>query len=62
MLRSKKESLVGPSPITEENYLDAFHLESAPEQESFVSHPIRSLTQAYIYKDPCQLFGIYVIG
>ena len=31
----------------------------ALEQEKFVSHPIRSLAQAYIYRDQCQPFGIY---
>ena len=29
--------------ITEENFIDAFHLRLAPGQERFVSHPIRSL-------------------
>ena len=48
--------------ITEENFLDAFHLELAPEQERFVSHPIRSLAQAYVYRDQCQPFGIYAAG
>ena len=45
--------------ITEENFLDAFNLRLAPGQESFVSHPIRSLAQAYVYRDQCQPFGIY---
>ena len=45
--------------ITEENFLDAFHLKLAPGQERFVSHPIRSLAQAYVYRDQCQPFGIY---
>lgn len=45
--------------ITEENFIDAFHLKLAPEQERFVSHPIRSLAQAYVYRDQCQPFGIY---
>ena len=49
-------------PITEENYLDAFRLTLAPEQERFVSHPIRSLAQAYVYRDQCQPFGIYADG
>ena len=35
--------------ITEENFIDAFNLKLAPEQERFVSHPIRSLAQAYVY-------------
>lgn len=45
--------------ITEENFVDAFNLELAPEQERFVSHPIRSLAQAYVYRQQCQPFGIY---
>lgn len=45
--------------ITEENFLDAFHLNLAPKQERFVSHPIRSLAQAYVYREQCQPFGIY---
>ena len=49
-------------PITEENFIDAFHLRLAPEQESFVSHPIRSLAQAYVYRNQCQTFGIYADG
>ena len=47
-------------PITEENFLDAFHLRLAPGQEDFVSHPIRSLAQAYVYRAQCQPFGIYL--
>ena len=46
-------------PITEDNFLDAFHLKLAPGQEEFVSHPIRSLAQAYVYRNQCQPFGIY---
>ena len=45
--------------ITEENFLDAFHLKLAPGQEEYVSHPIRSLAQAYVYRNQCQPFGIY---
>ncbi len=48
--------------ITEENFIDAFHLKLAPGQEEFVSHPIRSLAQAYVYRDQCQPFGIYADG
>ena len=48
--------------ITEDNFLDAFHLRLAPGQEEFVSHPIRSLAQAYVYRDQCQPFGIYAEG
>ncbi len=49
-------------PITEENFMDAFHLRLAPGQEQFVSHPIRSLAQAYVYRNQCQPFGIYAEG
>ena len=45
--------------ITEENFIDAFALKLAPEQERFVSHPVRSLAQAYVYREQCQPFGIY---
>lgn len=45
--------------ITEENFIDAFNLKLAPGQERFVSHPIRSLAQAYVYREQCQPFGIY---
>ena len=45
--------------ITEENFIDAFQLKLAAGQEAFVSHPIRSLAQAYVYREQCQPFGIY---
>ena len=45
--------------ITEENFIDALNLKLAPEQERFVSHPIRSLAQAYVYREQRQPFGIY---
>ena len=49
-------------PITEDNFIDAFNLKLAPGQEAFVSHPVRSLAQAYVYRDQCQPFGIYADG
>ena len=48
--------------IAENNFIDAFNLKLAPDQERFVSHPIRSLAQAYVYRDQCQPFGIYMDG
>ena len=48
--------------ITEENFIDAFNLKLAPGQEEFVSHPVRSLAQAYVYREQCQPFGIYADG
>ena len=48
--------------VTEDNFIDAFNLNLASEQESFVSHPIRSLAQAYVYRQQCQPLGIYSSG
>ena len=45
--------------ITEDNFTDAFNLKLRKDQEEFVSHPIRSLAQAYVYRNQCQPFGIY---
>ena len=54
--------MVELKPITEDNFIDAFALRLAPEQEKFVSHPIRSLAQAYVYRNQCQPFGICADG
>ena len=48
--------------ITEENFIDAFNLKLAPGQEKFVSHPVRSLAQAYVYRNQCQPFGVFSDG
>ena len=45
--------------IDESNFIDCFNLKLKKEQERFVSHPIRSLAQAYVYRNQCQPFGIY---
>lgn len=45
--------------ITEENFIDAFNLKLCMNQEKYVSHPVRSLAQAYVYRKQCQPFGIY---
>lgn len=45
--------------INEENFLQAFALRLEKGQEKFVSNPIRSLAQAYVYRDQCTPFGIY---
>lgn len=44
--------------IDENNFLQAFHLKLDTEQEQFVSNPIRSLAQAYVYYHQCTPFGI----
>lgn len=51
--------MVNLRKITEENFIDAFNLKLGEGQEHYVSHPIRSLAQAYIYREQCQPFGIY---
>ena len=48
--------------ITEDNFLDAFNLRLAQGQDEYVSHPIHSLAQAYVYRNQCQPFGIYADG
>ena len=48
--------------ITEDNFIDAFNLKLGPGQDAFVSHPVRSLAQAYVYRNQCRPFGIYVSG
>jgi diamine N-acetyltransferase len=45
--------------IDESNFLECFHLKLGNEQDKFVSHPIRSLAQAYVYYNQCTPFGIY---
>lgn len=45
--------------IDETNFVAAFQLKLGTNQEAFVSHPIRSLAQAYVYYSQCTPFGIY---
>ena len=45
--------------IDESNFIDCFRLQLGEGQERFVSHPIRSLAQAYVYYGQCIPFGIY---
>ena len=51
--------MISLQPINESNFLQAFALEVSEDQQKFVSDPIRSLAQAYVYRDQCQPFGIY---
>ncbi len=51
--------MISLQPINESNFLQAFALEVSEDQQRFVSDPIRSLAQAYVYRDQCQPFGIY---
>jgi len=50
------------SKIDESNFIDCFHLQLADGQEKYVSHPIRSLAQAYVYYGQCTPFGIFADG
>ncbi|MEA4912238.1 MAG: GNAT family N-acetyltransferase [Oscillospiraceae bacterium] len=45
--------------IDESNFIACFNLKLAAGQEKYVSHPVRSLAQAYVYYDQCTPFGIY---
>ena len=45
--------------IDESNFIDAFNLKLGDGQDAFVSHPIRSLAQAYVYCTQCTPLGIY---
>ena len=47
------------SRIDENNFIQAFNLKLDKAQEQFVSHPIRSLAQAYVYYNQCTPFGIF---
>ena len=61
-MKLMEKSMTELRAITEDNFIDAFNLKLAEGQEKFVSHPIRSLAQAYVYREQCQPFGIYAEG
>ena len=46
--------------IDETNFIDAFNLKLGQGQNEFVSNPVRSLAQAYVYYKQCTPFGIYL--
>lgn len=45
--------------IDENNFIQAFNLKLETGQERFVSNPIRSLAQAYVYYNQCIPFGVF---
>lgn len=45
-------------PVDENNFLEVFRLKLGAGQDEYVSHPIRSLAQAYVYRAQCQPFAI----
>lgn len=51
--------MISLKAINEDNFIEAFNLKLAKGQEEYVSHPVRSLAQAYVYRNQCQPFGIY---
>ncbi len=57
--RNRKHDRHQIKKITESNYIACFNLKLAEGQSKFVSHPIRSLAQAYVFYDQCTPFGIY---
>ena len=48
--------------VDESNFLACFSLKLDAQQEKFVSHPIRSLAQAYVYRKQCTPFAICRAG
>lgn len=48
--------------VDESNFLACFALKLGPGQEEFVSHPIRSLAQAYVYYGQCTPFAVCCDG
>ncbi len=44
--------------VDESNFIECFNLKLANGQDKFVSHPIRSLAQAYVYHSQCTPFAI----
>lgn len=53
----KKELIL--KKVDESNFNECFNLKLGYGQDMFVSHPIRSLAQAYIYYNQCTPFAIY---
>lgn len=45
--------------VNESNFIECFNLKLGYGQDKFVSHPIRSLAQAYVYYNQCTPFAIY---
>lgn len=53
----KKELIL--KKVDESNFIDCFNLNLRHGQDKFVSHPVRSLAQAYVYYNQCTPFAIY---
>jgi diamine N-acetyltransferase len=48
--------------VDESNFIECFNLNLGSGQDKFVSHPVRSLAQAYVYYNQCTPFAIYKDG
>ena len=48
--------------VDESNFIPCFNLELNDWQEEFVSHPIRSLAQAYVYYKQCTPFAVFSVS
>ena len=46
--------------VDESNFIPCFNLELEDWQEEFVSHPVRSLAQAYVYYKQCTPFAVFL--
>lgn len=45
--------LISLQKVDESNFIACFDLKLGEGQEKFVSHPVRSLAQAYVYYKQC---------
>lgn len=45
--------------VDESNFIPCFNLELNDWQKEFVSHPVRSLAQAYVYYNQCTPFAVF---
>ena len=48
--------------VDESNFIACFDLKLGDGQEKFVSHPVRSLAQAYVYYKQCTPFAVCLDG
>ena len=53
--------MVSLKKIDETNFIQCFGLKLKQGQERFVSTPVRSLAQAYVYYNQCTPFGVYAV-
>lgn len=54
------ENILSLKKVDESNFVECFNLKIKEGQEEFVSHPVRSLAQAYVYYNQCTPFAVYL--